>query len=260
MNRLLNRLCRTVGVAMVMGFSASASAQTFSCDAFTCSYGPICPDGWGGCYFYTWAIGSAKNTWVENKGGISNVVGLCDPSKPETCVTLTSKVELVTNEGGYNNLAICKVPGAQTCKGKQCGGSPDSSGASFKNLVLTTSLTIPVDQSSCTKEDKGKGGVKCSKTVTLTGPENQVDTSGQFCTNANWVVTKWIPLNFTGTMILKGPASPSNPLNTATTTTQAQCWWKDPLFRKPSDPAYALDVNDFSKNHLVCEHLDDANL
>ena len=256
MKRAVGRLCRITGAAMLIALSAAASAQSVTCDATTCSYGPICPDAWGGCYFYTWSIGSAKNTWTENRGGIANVVNLCDPNKPETCVTLESKVQLVTTEGGFNTLVFCRVPGGEDCKGNRCGGSPDSSGATFLNVVFNTSQKDPFTSKNCTKDDKDKGGVKCSKTNTLTGFENNPDLSAQYCANPNWIVDKWWPLNFTAISTVQGPASRQG--GTVTTTATAHCRLLDPNFLPPNHPNYALS-RDLAKNHLECTHLQDGN-
>ena len=63
MKRKLISLFGAIAVAMFMTFSttwsSSASAQSVACSGTTCTYGPICVDAWGGCYFYSWRIGSA---------------------------------------------------------------------------------------------------------------------------------------------------------------------------------------------------------
>jgi hypothetical protein len=248
MKSMLSKLLRAAGVAMLIMWSAGASAQEVFCDGITCTYGPICPDGWGGCYFYTWSIGSAKNAWTE-KSGIANILKDCDGTDPNKCVRVSSQITTVTGEGP-NALIICQVPGAKTCTDSECGGSPDSSGAVFLSSLFSQTVTTPVFSSGCTKDDKLKGGITCSKENTLKGLEGDPAAAAQFCPSKRWEITKWLPLNWTGITAATGPTS-SKDLTPITTVGNARCWLLDPQGRKPNEAGYQLS-SVLAQNQLLC--------
>lgn len=256
MKRTVRKWLGAVGFAMLSAWSAAGFAQTVSCSGTICSYGPICPDGWGGCYFYTWSIGSAVNTWTE-KAGIANIVRLCDANNLTNCVFVKSEVTL-TQGDGPNALIVCKVPGGNTCTDGECGGSPGSSGAVFINTTFSQSVIAPVPSTACTKDDKDKGGVKCTKTNTLQGLVGDADAAALYCPNKQWAITEWIPLNFIGTTTATGPKSRQDP-SLITSFAQAQCWLLDPQGRKPNEPGYALSSN-LSENQLDCIHREEGVL
>ena len=250
MKRMLLGLMGAVGVAMLIMWSASVSAQSVSCSGTTCRYGPICPDAWGGCYWYTWSIGSAVNSY-EEKAGIANIVKLCDPSTLTNCVYVTSQFQLIKN--GYNNILVsCRVPGAKVCTDYLCGGSPDSSSWIFAQTAYDAKVTETLDSSGCTREDKDKGGLKCRKTVTHDGPDN---LAAQFCPNGNWIA-HMVPVDFVGTTSAQGPVSKKDP-NIITSFAKAHCWLEGPGGSKPWDPDYTLS-SDPALNELKCEHLQDG--
>jgi len=248
MKSMLSKLLRAAGVAMLIMWSAGASAQEVFCDSTTCTYGPICPDGWGGCYFYTWSIGSAKNTWTE-KSGIANILKDCDGTDPSKCVKVASQITTVTGEGP-NALIICQVPGGKTCTDGQCGGSPNSSGAVFLSNLFSQTMTTPVFSSGCTRDDKLKGGITCSKENTLKGLEGDAAAAAQFCPSKQWEIVKWLPLNWTATTTATGPTS-NKDLTPISTVGQARCWLRDPQGRFPNEAGYQLS-SVLAENQLHC--------
>ena len=223
-----------------------------TCTSTTCTYGPICPDGWGGCYFYTWRIGSAVNTY-EEKAGLAKIINLCDPSNPDTCVFVSSKVIQTLEEPGPTALIVCQVPGADTCTDGLCGGSPNSGGAVFLRTLFAQTTTSVLNENECSKDDKDKKGIKCRKTNNIPGLEGDSAAAATYCPNSNWKITKWIPLNFYGETTATGPASRQDPTLISTTAT-AHCWLLDPQGRKPSEEGYQLSSN-LSENQLYCENL-----
>lgn len=253
MKRMLRVLMGAIGVAMLMVgggttltlWSPNASAQSVSCTTTTCTYGEICPDGWGGCYSISWSIGSAINGYVE-KAGIANIVKLCDPNTLDNCVYVTSTVKL-TQDGHPNALVTCRVPGADTCTDYLCGGSPDSSSWIFAETAYQQSETATLDSSGCTRDDKSKGGVKCTKTNTLNGPDN---LAAQFCPSAQWNA-HWVPIDFEGETVAQGPKSKRD-TNVVTTFAKLHCWLEGPGGSKPWDANYTLS-SDPSLNELKCE-------
>lgn len=254
MRGMLRGLLGAIGVATLMMWSAGASAHKTTsepahadCEGTTCYYGAICPDGWGGCYWYEWKIGSAVNSY-EEKAGIANVVKLCDPSTLTNCVYVTSSITLTQDPDGHPNALItCRVPGADTCTDAFCGGSPDASSWIFAQQAYAQVETSTLDSSGCTKDDSDKRGIKCKKTNTLNGPDN---LAAQFCPNGNWNA-HWIPIDFEGETMVQGPKSKRDP-SVITTFAKAHCWLLDPNGNKSSDPDYALSA-DPTQNTLYCE-------
>lgn len=254
MKRKLTSLFGAIAIAIFLTgsatWSSSASAATTSCTATTCTYGPICVDAWGGCYYYSWKIGSAINSWSE-KSGIANVVNLCSKD-PTACVSLFSQIELLTTDPITNSplLAnaevVCRVPGADTCTDAFCGNSPGANSIKFSGQPYLETRASTVTSGDCTKDDKSKGGIKCSKTNELTGPGN---LAADFCPNANWFA-KWIPLAFRGTTTSQGPASKQD-TTTVTTTSVVDCVLYDSQGNAPGSANYNLQ-SDPANNQLQC--------
>jgi hypothetical protein len=246
MKRLVSRLCRIVGAAILLGTSSLASAQTVSCNANFCTYGPICPDAWGGCFFYSWWIGSGVNT-VSEKAGLANVIKQCKSSTDTTCVRLSSAVELIVEDNTPNVFYQCRGPGSDTCTGGGCGGSPDSGGnPHVATIALSTSVTGALNPDGCVKE-KGSGALKCSKTNTVPILEGQEAT---FCPNKNWKLQSY-PLYFKGKSTLTGPISKQS-LQNWTTTLVAKCTLLDPAGKAPQDyPDYHPSAI-ATENRMVC--------
>ena len=263
MKRILTGLLGSIGFALLMTgstgalmtWSTSASAQTVSCTSTTCTYGLICVDAWGGCYNYTWQIGSAHNNWTESNGGVANVVKLCEPDGTN-CIRVDSSVTLENTDtegalladGVPNVVIVCQVPGATTCTGHRCGGSPDSSGAVFLNMQYFTDTSSNFNEKDCVKQ---KGGIKCSKDNTIAGLEGSATAAGQFCPNPNWIISHWYPLNFTGTTTVKGPTDKQ--LDPGTTTATTRCWLRDPDGNYPWSTGYQLSSS-ITDNQLECVH------
>lgn len=250
MKRKLVGLFGAIAVAVFMTssmtWSSSASAQSVACSGTTCTYGPVCVDAWGGCYFYSWAIGSAINSWSE-KAGIANIVNLCSKSgDPSQCVSMTSNIVMNTTDYPVNAEVICRVPGSETCTDAFCGGSPGANSIKFSGQAFLQTQTGLVTSSDCTRADKSSGGIKCSKTNELNGPENLAAT---FCPNKNWFA-KWIPLAFHGTSIVQGPVSRQDP-TIVTTTSFVDCVLLDSLGNTPGSPNYNLQSNP-AGNQLSC--------
>ena len=245
MKRLVSRLCRTVGAAILLGASSLASAQEVSCNANFCTYGPICPDAWGGCFFYSWWIGSGVNT-VSEKSGLANVIKQCKSTTDTTCVRLTSAVDLIVEDDTPNVFYQCTGPGSDTCTGAGCGGSPGSSGNPFLTTIASsTSVTQAFNPDGCVKE-KGTGALKCTKTNTVPILEGQ---AAQLCPNSNWKLTSY-PLYFKGTSSLTGPISKQSSQNW-TTTVAAICKLLDPTGKAPGDAGYAPSPI-ATQNKMVC--------
>jgi hypothetical protein len=249
MKRKLISLFGAIAIAMFMTcsmtWSSSASAQTVACSATTCTYGPICVDAWGGCYFYSWKIGSAINSWSE-KSGISNIVNLCSKD-PTQCVSMQSDIVLNTTDYPVNAEVVCRVPGADTCTDTFCGNSPSANAIKFSGQPYQETRASTVTSSDCTKDDKSKGGIKCSKTNELSGPAN---LAADFCPNPNWFA-KWIPLAFQGTSTSQGPTSRQDP-TIVTTTSVVNCVLLDSQGNTPGSSNYNLQ-SDPAHNQLSCE-------
>ena len=246
MKRMLRGLLGAIGVAMLMMWSAGASAQTVTCSGTTCKYGPICPDAWGGCYYYYWSIGSAINDWYEEKG-IASIVAECDKTNdPVDCIKVKSGVELETElpEGGYNSVVFCAVPGADTCTGKGCGKSRRSSGNPFANIqaVYTSETTVQ----NCKKDNKS-GNVKCFQNNILSGPKGESSP----CQNDQWIVVDWWPLLWYATTTVTGPTSRNNDDPIPPISQTLKCTLYDPEWNAPNSAEYSLSSN-LGDNHLVC--------
>src|SRR5262245_14145116 len=97
MNQLFRKFLGAACFAIVTIWSGNAAAQVVSCNGNFCTYGPFCVDAWGGCFFYSWWIGSGVNT-VSEKSGVANLVKDCN-TDPSRCVKVTSAVELTKEEG-----------------------------------------------------------------------------------------------------------------------------------------------------------------
>ena len=255
MKRLFRSWWRALGVAALLGLSPVASAQSVFCDGVTCFYGPICPDAWGGCYFYSWSIGSAKNEWTQTGGGVANVLGLCNPNNPGSCFSVTANVETIKDQGGTNAVIQCQVPGSETCTDKQCGGSPGSGGKPFTVFLQTQfaqSSATTLDASSCTKDETTTGGaLNCSKSSTLEGLKGDANAAAQFCPNKNWKISQWWPLNFVATVTATGPQSRENQ-TPVSEVSKSQCWLRDPQGNFPHQQGYQLSSN-LKENKLHCQ-------
>lgn len=262
MKRAIVGFLGAIGAAMLMMastgalvvWSTSASAQTTTCTSTTCTYGAICVDAWGGCYYYTWSISSAHNNWTETNGGVANVVKLCQPDGTD-CIYVDSGVVLentdldgnALGDGVPNVVIVCAVPGADTCTGAGCGGSPQSSGAVFLQTTYIANTSSALNTDACVKQ---KGGVKCSKDNTLLGLEGSAAAAAQYCPNPNWVITHWYPLNFQGTTTVSGPTDKKG--DTGTTTAVTRCWLRDPNGNFPWDSGYQLS-SVLTDNNLYCQ-------
>lgn len=249
MKRKLIGLFGVIAVTMFMTFSitwsSNASAQSVACSGTTCTYGPICVDAWGGCYFYSWRIGSAINDWSE-KSGIANIVNWCSKDPTIPCVSMQSDIVLNTTDYLANAEVVCRVPGADTCTDAFCGNSPGANAIKFSGQPYLETRTSLVTSSDCTKDDKSKGGIKCSKTNELTGPAN---LAADFCPNANWSA-KWIPLAFQGTTTSQGPTSKQD-TTIVTTTSVVDCVLLDSQGNVPGSAGYNLQSNP-TGNQLIC--------
>jgi hypothetical protein len=267
---MLKRIVKSVVAAAALVVAAmlpgtpspvqEAQAQSFECSGNFCTYGPFCVDAWGGCFYYSWWIGSGVNT-VSEKAGLSNILKLCDPANSENnpfCAQLTSRVNLITEIEPSTglvkpNVAVtCKVPGSGTCTGQGCGGSPNSGGRPFL-IVANGTFT---DQSKfnpqgCVKEP-GTGAIKCTRSNSV--PLENQPAAVNACKNNNWVVDKVWPVLFNGQSQITAPLSKRDPaLWNSVLTTRCQLLDGPPgVGRAPGHPQYAPSA-DPSKNYMVCE-------
>ena len=246
MKRMFRRLLGAAGFAIVTIWSGNAAAQVVSCTANFCTYGAFCVDAWGGCFYYSWWIGSGVNT-VSEKSGIANLLKDCK-TDPTRCVNLTSEVVLTSEPGVPNVRYQCKGPGSDTCTGEGCGGSPGSSGNPFVTSIDSSiSVTSKFNEEGCVK-DKATGAIKCTKQNTVPVLADRV---AELCPNPQWTIEAW-PLKFTGKSILTGPVSKqSSSIAKSTLTTECVLINKDFPLLRPGDEGYSPN-SDKNKNQMEC--------
>lgn len=235
-----------IGVVMLSAWIPAASAASWStgiCNPPP-TYGPYSLSG--STKYYCPAAGSFVPT-TSLAGAYASNIMKCTPDKPcPTPTVVTDRVQL-TGDAGVNVAIQCKVPGATTCKGNKCGGSPDSSGRVFLNQVFFSEISSPITSESCVRE-KGSGAIKCTKTNRFTGLEGDAAAAALYCPNASWEISKWLALKL----------YTYNAITTAdgTMPTYHYCELVDPQGNLPGSPNYSPDLNTPSNNSYACTDID----
>jgi hypothetical protein len=234
---------------MLFAWTPTASAASWStgiCNPPP-TYGPYSISG--NTKYYCPAAGSFVPTTALTGGMASDIMKCTDPLTQPGCVVVTDEIQLLADANSGPNVAIqCRVPGATTCKGNKCGGSPDSSGAVFLKQIFFGSVSSPVDSSACTRE-KGSGAIKCTKSNRFGGLEQDPEAAAQYCPNAGWEITKWLALKlYTSNVIQSADGSLLKSYH--------YCELKDPQNLLPGDEGYSPDLNTPSNNSYVCEDRD----
>ena len=233
-----------ISVVMLFAWTPAASAATWS--STVCNppptYGPYIISG--SKKYYCPAAGSFVPTTSLGGAWASDIMNCTADNPCPTPTVITDKIQLGGDAGAGPNVAIqCKVPGSTTCKGKQCGGSPDSSGPVFLNQVFFSEISSPVTSESCVRE-KGSGAIKCTKTNYFKGLEEDAAAAALYCPNAEWQITKWLALKLYTYNAVKTADGEFGTFH--------YCELVDPQGNLPGSPGYSPDLNTPSNNSYAC--------